>query len=197
MVTAVEGVRIMCLRCEGKVNFEDEPEAGEKHLFISIRNIMNYPLEKGLELMSCKDETDQGEKVECLHKYDLCYKAWVECDTGKGEKEKVFFRGCGAAATLGRDVVDPILRRSIFDEGEPPVAYQHSEESSSIPLPNNHFPSLTGYMSKKGCRPNHTENQLVGKLHLCDRVHCNHGQILTPVFHLKIHLLWITLLVLK
>ena len=181
----------MCWRCEGNVTLPDTGDA-----FISMTSIMNYPLAKGLELKMCKDEKDQGKQVQCPHMYDMCYKAWVECDN-----KKVFFRGCGKIATLGRDVVDERLRKLVFGPGEKPVVdSQDNRDSLVIQLPNSHFPSITGYMAHNGCQPRNETAKThheVGQLYMCDRVHCNHGQILTPVFHLKIHLLWIILHLLK
>ena len=48
---------------------------------------------------------DQGEQVECDHKYDECYKAYIDCYKDKDTKERVLFRGCGGYATVGENVV--------------------------------------------------------------------------------------------
>merc|ERR1719402_2175014 len=189
-------VRILCWRCDGNVT-SNSSEYLEK--MIQWPDLQEYPLENGLQLTQCKDKEEMGNRAECPHKYTKCYKATISCYTSEEKKQDLFFRGCGGYAKLGYEVIkgadkNRMINKKLNAENDAYVPGDHVE----MHLPNSLFPSITTYLAKKGClKRNHTDEAKIdgqffhgesGKIHLCDRVFCNPGQIVSPNLYLTIFL---------
>lgn len=83
-------------------------------LFIRIedpRDVSVVQFRSGVDLKVCKDNNDNGRRVECDDQYFMCYKARIECDvsnateTERNNTTTYILRGCGKSPEIGRSFI--------------------------------------------------------------------------------------------
>ena len=77
-------------------------------MFIRIedpRDVSVIQFRSGVDLKVCKDNNDNGRRVECDDQYFMCYKARIECDasntTAINNSATYIMRGCGKSPEIG------------------------------------------------------------------------------------------------
>ena len=64
-------------------------------MFIRIedpRDVSVVQFRSGVDLKVCKDNSDNGRRVECDDQYFMCYKARIECDVTNATARKLLSR---------------------------------------------------------------------------------------------------------